>query len=136
VKRIAALLIVMALSVFSLAYAKGEEKVFRATTDPDGVQRVEVRGGSYYYNPNRIIVKVNVPVELKLKKDGKMVPHNIVMKAPEAGIEFDTAMSGDPKTVTFTPKKTGIFPFHCSKKLPFIASHKDKGMEGVLEVVQ
>ena len=135
-KRIAALSIVMALSIFSFAYAKGEEKVFRATTDADGIQRVEVTGGSYYYNPNRIIVKVNVPVELKLKKEGKMVPHDIVMKAPEAGMEFDTALSGDFKTVTFTPKKTGVFPFYCSKKLPFIASHKDKGMEGVLEVVQ
>jgi len=136
VKKIAAMSMLLVVSFLSLAYAKGEEKIYRATVDPDGVQRVEVRGGSYYYNPNRIVVKVNVPVELTLKKEGHMVPHNIVMKVPEAGLDFDTAMSGDPKKVTFTPKKSGTFPFYCSKKLLFLESHRDKGMEGVLEVVE
>jgi plastocyanin domain-containing protein len=128
--------VLLLASLSTLVFAKGEEKIFRATIDPDGVQRVEVLGGSYYFNPNRIIVKVNVPVELKLKKEGHIVPHNMMMKSPEAGIEFDTAMSGDPKLVSFTPKKTGTFRFYCNKKLLFLESHREKGMEGVLEVVE
>jgi hypothetical protein len=52
------------------------------------------------------------------------------MKAPEAGIEFDSAMSGGPKVITMTPKKTGSFRFFCSKKLLFLESHWEKGMEG------
>jgi hypothetical protein len=65
-----------------------------------------------------------------------MVPHNIVMKSPEAGIEFDVALSSEPKMILFVPTKTGIFPFYCGKKLLFFESHREKGMEGTLEVVQ
>lgn len=128
--------LLLVVSLTTMAYAKAEEKIYKAKVDADGVQRVEVLGGSYFYNPNRIIVKVNVPVELKMKKDGHMVPHNVVMKSPEAGMEFDTAMGTEAKAVTFTPTKTGVFPFYCSKKLLFFESHKEKGMEGVIEVVE
>jgi hypothetical protein len=30
----------------------------------------------------------------------------------------------------------GEYPFYCSKKLLFFKSHREKGMEGMLEVVQ
>jgi plastocyanin domain-containing protein len=133
-KKIATMLVLLSVSFLSLAVAK-EEKLFKATVDTDGVQRVEVLGGSYFFNPNHIIVKVNVPVELSLKKEGGMTPHNIVMKSPEAGMDFDTSMSKESKIIKFTPTKTGIFRFTCSKKLLFLESHKEKGMEGVIEVI-
>lgn len=135
-KKIAAMSVLFLVSFLTLAFAKGEEKIFRASVDPDGVQRVEIRGGSYYYHPNRIIVKVNVPVQLTLRKEGRVVPHDFVLKAPEAGIDIDTAMSVENKSVSFTPKKTGSFRFYCSNKLLFMESHREKGMEGVLEVVE
>ena len=37
----------------------GKEKRVVATVGDDGVQRVEVTGGAYYYDPNYIVVKVN-----------------------------------------------------------------------------
>ena len=114
----------------------GSNKALKATIDPDGIQRVEIVGGGYFFNPDHIMVKVNVPVELKVRKEPGMVPHNIVMKSPEAGIEFDVALSSEPKMILFVPTKTGIFPFYCSKKLLFFESHREKGMEGTLEVVQ
>ena len=77
-----------------------------------------------------------VLVELKVKKESGFVPHNIAMKAPEAGIEFEESLSSDPKTIRFTPTKTGSYPMYCSKKLLFFESHREKGMEGVLEVVE
>jgi plastocyanin domain-containing protein len=113
-----------------------EEKLFKAALDMDGVQRVEVVGGGYFFNPNHIIVRVNVPVELKVRKEPGIVPHDIVMKSPEAGIDFKVSMHDEAQIIRFTPSKTGIYPFYCSKKLLFFESHREKGMDGTLEVVE
>ncbi|MDD2309573.1 MAG: cupredoxin domain-containing protein [Desulfuromonadaceae bacterium] len=132
-----ALLFVMTLvSIFIALQAWGEEKIITAVIDSDGVQRVEIVGGSYFFKPDRIIVKVNVPVELKLRKESGIVPHNFVIKAPEAGIDLDLPLGTEPKVVTFIPTKTGIYQFYCSKKLLFFESHREKGMKGMLEVVK
>jgi plastocyanin len=109
-------------------------KVYTATIDADGVQRVKMLGGGYYYDPNYIIVKVNVPVELIVVKEGGFTPHNIIVKAPEAGINFNEDLGKDPKTIKFTPTKAGKYPLYCDKKLLFFKSHKDRGMEGIIEV--
>jgi len=106
-----------------------------ATVDADGIQRVEITGASYYFDPNVIVVKVNVPVELKVRKAGGGTPHNIVIKAPEAGIDFSQSLGSEPKVIQFTPTKVGKYAFACTKKAPFSKSHKDRGMHGVLEVV-
>ncbi len=112
-----------------------KETVFRAAMGDDGVQHADILGGGYFFTPNHIVVKVNVPVELKVRKESGIVPHNIVIKAPEAGIDFDVSLSDEPKTIRFTPTKTGTYPFYCSKKkFFFFTSHRDEGMEGVLEV--
>ncbi len=111
-------------------------KPYQASIADDGVQRVEIVGGSYFFNPKRIIVKVNIPVELKVRKEPGMVPHSIVVAAPEAGIAFDTALESEAKVIRFTPTKVGSYPFYCNKKLLFFESHREKGMEGVLEVVK
>ncbi|OPY75758.1 MAG: hypothetical protein A4E65_03439 [Syntrophorhabdus sp. PtaU1.Bin153] len=138
-KRISCLLLIPALLLL-LGYGiargeqKGEQKDFAATIDQDGVQRVVVVGGGYFFNPNHITVKVNVPVELKVTKQPGVVPHDIVMKSPEAGMEFEEELGTDPKVIKFTPTKTGKFPFYCSKKIPLLPSHREKGMEGTIEV--
>ncbi len=111
-----------------------EEKIFRAVIDKDGVQRVDIVGGSYFFTPNHIVVKVNVPVELKVRKEPGIVPHNFVIKAPEGGMDIDESLSSEPKIIRFTPTKTGKYPFYCSKKFLFFESHREKGMEGTLEV--
>ena len=112
-----------------------KETVYRAVVDKDGVQRVEMVGGSYFYRPNHLIVKVNVPVALTIRKESGIVPHNFVLKAPEAGIMLDISLEDEPQTVRFTPTKTGSYPFYCDKKLLFFPSHREEGMEGTLEVV-
>lgn len=112
-----------------------EESVFKATVDKDGVQRVEMVGGSYFFRPNHVVVKVNVPVELKIRKESGIVPHDIVLKAPEAGIDFSLSLSDETESVRFTPTRTGIYPFYCDKKLLFFPSHREEGMEGTLEVI-
>ena len=102
----------------------------------DGVQSVEMTGGGYYFDPNVVVVKVNVPVALTIRKEPGITPHNIVLKAPEAGITIDEEMSTEPKTIRFTPTKAGKYPFECSERFLFFKSHKDRGMHGVLEVVE
>jgi plastocyanin domain-containing protein len=116
--------------------AAPEETVYRATTAADGVQHVKMEGGGYFFKPNRVIVKMNVPVELTLSVEKGLVPHTFVIKAPEAGIAVDEELSSTAKSVRFTPSATGKFPFYCKNKLLFFESHRDKGMEGVLEVVE
>ncbi len=101
----------------------------------DGVQRIEVIAGSYYFNPNVIVVKANVPVELRVRKEAGITPHNMVLKAPEAGIDFSVSLGTKATSVTFTPTKTGKYPFSCTHKLLFFKSHKDQGMTGIIEVV-
>jgi len=114
-----------------------KEKRLVATVGTDGIQRVEIMGGAYYFDPNYIIVKVNVPVELTVKKAaGEELPHDIMVKAPDAGIDFKVDMKNEARTITFTPTKTGKYEMYCDKKLLFFKSHKDRGMDGWIEVVQ
>ena len=113
-----------------------EKKVYKATIDADGVQRVDVLSGGYFFDPNYIIVKVNVPVELNIKKEQSIVPHNIIIKDTEGGIDIKESVSSVPKVIKFTPKKVGKYPFYCDKKFLFFKSHREKGMEGSLEVTE
>jgi plastocyanin len=122
------------LLVFLANNARTEEKKVVASIGADGVQRVEVVGGSYFFNPNYIIVKVNVPVEMKITKESGMVPHNFVLKAPEAGMDVTVDLGKEPQTIRFTPTKVGEYPFYCDKKLLFFESHREKGMKGILKV--
>lgn len=124
------------LSFIALPLAAKEKVEYRATVDSDGVQRVEIVGGEYFYKPDYIIVKVNVPVELKVSNESRFVPHSIVAKSPEAGIDFSEDIKREPKVIKFTPTKVGKYPIYCDKKLLFFASHREKGMEGLIEVVE
>jgi plastocyanin domain-containing protein len=117
-------------------HAMGKEKRVVAAIGADGVQHVEVTGGEYYFDPNYIIVKVNVPVELSVKKAEGFVPHNIGVKAPEAGIDFKVDLNAKkPGIVKFTPTKAGKYGMICDKKLLWFKSHKERGMDGYIEVV-
>lgn len=134
-------LVVMALLISFILSGAGfaaeqEKKLFRAVIGPDGVQRVNISSGEYFFDPNYIVVKVNVPVEFIIKKDAGIVSHNIIINAPEAGMNIREFLSTEPKTIKFTPTKTGSYPFYCDVKSIFSKTHKDKGMEGTLEVTE
>ncbi len=119
--------------------AYGEERPEKRVVVPiaeDGIQRVEVLGGGYFFDPNYIIVKNNVPVELVVTKESGFTPHNILIKAPEAGIDFNINMDTKPTSIKFTPTKPGKYAIDCDKRFLFFASHKEKGMIGVLEVTE
>lgn len=104
-------------------------------TDTDGVQRITVVLDSYSYSPKHIVVQAGRPVEILLTSVTTITPHNFVLKDEAAGLSLDRDVgAGKSSTLKFTPTQKGVFPFYCDKKLLFFASHREKGMEGKLEV--
>jgi plastocyanin len=138
IARISKILIIIFI-VAGTGLARGADekgKVFTATVDDDGIQRVEILGGEYFFDPDYIVVKAGVPVELKVKKEPGIVPHNIVIEKTVSGIKIRENLSKKPEIISVTPEKTGKYPFFCDKKLLFFKSHREKGMEGVLVVIK
>ena len=111
-------------------------KVFRATVNAAGVQVVEMVAGGYYFDPNVVTVKVNVPVEVRVRKKAGMIPHDITVDAVDAGVHFNEDLGSDVKSIKFTFTKTGEYAFYCSQKPLFLKSHREHGMEGKFQVVQ
>ena len=103
--------------------------------DKDGVQRVTVLAGSYFFKPNHIIVKADTPVEIVASREAGMVPHDLVIQAPDGSTLVQQDLATEPRKISFTPRKPGKYPMYCSKKPPLLASHRERGMEGTLEVV-
>lgn len=128
-------LLMVTLTAGALA-ASAEDALMRVTVDSDGVQRVAIVGGSYFFRPNHIVVKVNVPVELSVRMEPGMIPHSFVLEAPRAGMAIRAELGGEPKKFLFTPSLPGLYPFYCAHKLLFFKSHRERGMEGMLEVVE
>jgi len=100
----------------------------QATVDADGVQRIDVDMHSYYFEPNKIIVKAGTPVEIKLHNCSHIVPHNFSISSPDINVSDDKWGWGSGH-VRFTPTKAGEYRFFCHKD-----SHEKKGMAGTLIV--
>ncbi len=101
----------------------------------DGVQRATVTLDSYSYTPNHLILEAGKPVELTLTSVTIITPHNFIVKDPAGSLSIEQDVgAGKTVTITFTPTQPGIFPIYCDKRLWPLPSHRDKGMEGKLEV--
>ncbi|MDH4133949.1 MAG: cupredoxin domain-containing protein [Gammaproteobacteria bacterium] len=98
---------------------------------------VDVKLDSYSFKPDKITVKAGQPVTLKLVNEATFIPHNLVIRSPEAGIEIKLDLSaGKSGEVSFTPTKAGTYEMICDKTPPIGKSHKEKGMHGTLIVEQ
>ncbi|MBX3331842.1 MAG: cupredoxin domain-containing protein [Nitrospira sp.] len=102
---------------------------------PDGVQRAKVILDSYSYSPNHLVVESGKPVELTLTSVTTIIPHNLIIKdsAGNLSVEQDVG-AGNTVIARFVTTQPGLFPFFCDKRLWPMPSHRDKGMEGILEV--
>jgi plastocyanin len=101
----------------------------------DGVQRATVTLDSYSYSPNHLIVEAGKLVELTLTSVTTFTPHNFIIKDSAGSLSVEQDVSaGKTVTITFTPPQPGLFPIYCDKRLWPLPSHRDKGMEGKLEV--
>ena len=88
-KRLLTILTLIALS----ACTKGTDRPVvsqNATMADDGVQRIKVAMHSYYFEPNRIVVKRDVPVEIVLSNSSHIVPHNFTLNG--AGVNVSATI--------------------------------------------
>jgi len=101
----------------------------------DEVQRATVILDSYSYSPNHLIVERGKVVELMLTSVTTLIPHNFIIKDPvgSLSVEYDVG-AGKTVIARFIPNQPGRFAFFCDKRLWPLPSHRDKGMEGILEV--
>ncbi len=135
-KKISCTVIVLLGLILSAQGLLAADQPFIVNIGPDGIQRVEIVGGSYFFKPSYILVKAHVPVEISIRKEGGLIPHDFVLNAPEAGMDFKVELSSETRIIRFTPAKPGKYEFHCDKKSPFSSqTHAEKGMKGILEVV-
>ena len=134
--RLAVLLVVLAAGCQSSGeHPPAPQHSQTVSADRDGVQRVTVVAGSYFFKPNHIIVKADTPVEIVASREAGMVPHDLVIQAPDGSTLVQQDLAAEPRKIAFTPRKPGRYPMYCSKKPPLMASHRERGMEGILEVV-
>ena len=101
----------------------------------DSTQVITLTLGDYHFTPDLIEVTAGQPVRLTLTNSDTITPHNFIMKDEAAGLNIETNVSaGKTSIIEFTPTTPGSYTFYCSKKLPFMKSHQEKGMEGTLTV--
>jgi Cupredoxin-like domain len=107
----------------------------RSARDPYGVQRAPLTLDSYSFRPEHLVVQARRAVELTLRNVATLVPHNFVLDDPRSGLAIHQDVgAGESAVVRFTPMVRGTFVFYCDKRLLFLPSHRERGMEGRLEV--
>jgi len=91
---------------------KPVKEVTAAVTD--SVQRVTIKAHTYWFDPNRVVLKAGKEVELKVKNGSFFVPHNLTCFEKDAGIEVsaNVGMFWGGKTVKFTPTQPGEYEFY------------------------
>ena len=77
----------------------------------NGVQEVKLSWGKFNYNPQEIIVKEGIPVNLNADLDRLRGCFNSI-RIPDLGVS--ESFSETNPTITFTPKNKGTFSFSCS----------------------
>ena len=98
-------------------------------------QKFIIHLGDYRFHPDAIEVVAGRPVELTLVNDDKITPHNFTLKDPGTGMDLSANISaGKSAMLRFIPQTAGSYVFYCNKKLPFMKSHRERGMEGKLTV--
>ena len=124
------ILVIVALAGCSSGLKKPVHEVTAVMTD--SVQHVTIKTHTYWFDPNRVVLKVGKEVELKVKNGSMIVPHNLTCFEKDAGIEVsaDVGMFWGGKTVRFTPTQPGEYEFFCHED-----SHAKHGMKGTFVVV-
>jgi len=128
--RLIAVIVLLLLSGRLLAAEDSDS--YTATMNAQGEQEIFMEAESYSYTPDRIVVRVGVPVVLNVKKKG-IIPHDIIIDDPASGLDIKENL-GSSTVIRFTPREKGEFPLYCGKSLLFFKSHSEKGMHGVLVV--
>ena len=96
------------------------------------VQVARVKVESHFFEPNRLIVQVGVPVRLVLENGALLGGHDFSVFAPQADLELNAYVPARQQvTVQFVPQQVGEFSFYCN-----IDDHAERGATGTLVVVE
>ncbi len=107
-----------------------------AAAEGDQAATVHVTLGDYRFKPAEITLTAGQPAVLELENVDGITPHNFTLTNDAAGLDVDVNVpAGSSRRVTLTPSVVGTYPFYCNKKLPFMKSHRDRGMQGRIMVV-
>ncbi len=125
----------LALALLLAGCASGVNRPVHEVTarvEPDSVQRVRVEAHTYFFEPNRIVLKAHVPAELTIHK-ALFVPHGFACSAPQAGLQLNARLGMFRRTMKlrFVPGVPGEYPFFCP-----VGSHARHGMKGTLVVTE
>lgn len=127
--------VAIALCSFAVSVAQPDEASYRVSPDADGIQRVAVLGGSYFFRPNHIVVQAGKPLEISVKMERGIVPHSFVLESAEGKQLADVSLSEEAQILRLN-LPAGHYVFYCSKRFLGFKSHRERGMAGTLEAVE
>ncbi len=120
-------------TLLQLSMAHAQEIPTAASAGADGVQRVTIVGGSYFFHPARITARANRPLEITLSIESGVIPHRFVLDGPDGKHMADVPLGINAQVIRLT-LKTGDYVFYCPNRLLWFKSHRERGMAGVLQV--
>ncbi len=119
-----AILLTLTASPSAMA-AQGDAAVFR----------VPVTLGDYRFSPTRVRIPAGRPVTLELRNTDKLIAHNFTLEQPHAAAQLSVDVgAGQTRSLPLPPLAEGRYRFFCNQKLPFMKSHRERGMHGELLV--
>ena len=103
--------------------------------DESDIRVIEVALGGYRFMPQEIQLMADQPAILRLVNTDTVTPHNFSMKTSVGAQDIDVdVLGGESVDVQLAALPAGRYTFYCGKKLLFMKSHREKGMEGSLIV--
>jgi plastocyanin domain-containing protein len=120
--------------------ASGQALDFReawwAAVGPDGTQRINIRCGTNFLDPENIVVKANVPVVLTVSTERNLVAHNFTFQVPGAGASnADAPVSPSQREFRFAPGLPGRYVLACRDTTRSVGAPSDRRKQGTLSVV-
>ena len=98
-------------------------------------KRIQILLGDYRFSPHELTIEAGQVVLLELTNTDNLTPHNFTLEDDMGNLDIDIDVSAaTTREVSFTPEVPGTYSFYCSKKLPFMKSHRERGMEGAFVV--
>jgi uncharacterized cupredoxin-like copper-binding protein len=94
-----------------------------------------IKLGDYQFLPDQVELVAGEPARLVLINTDDITPHNFTLKDKASGLDLDVDVAaGKTLEVELVPQTAGTYRFFCNKKLLFMKSHRDRGMQGSLSV--
>lgn len=85
-----------------------------ASIGPDGVQRVNIRCGTDFFDPRSIVVRANVPLQLSVSTTSDLVKHNFTLSLGATTI--DAPVNAAQTSFVLSPRLSGRFQAVCQDK--------------------